>query len=133
MTARQRVLAALQAGPQTTASLCQPDVGGVRFGGRIHELREDGYEIEERRLRVGSSLYTLVAGPTRTIRVGDAPSAGSHAGAGHKNPWRRAWLCKRCAYAEVDGNVCPRGHLATRGWTADLRGHPVQPKLAAAA
>ena len=62
-TARGRVLHALEtAHPEgvPTAVLCQPQVGGVRFGGRIHELRQEGYQIRTRYLRPGSHLYTLV-------------------------------------------------------------------------
>lgn len=59
-SAKQRVLARLLIGPANTAELCQPDVGGIRFGARLLELRREGYEITERRLRAGSSLYTLV-------------------------------------------------------------------------
>lgn len=43
----------------TTHDLCQPNVGGIRFGGRIHELRELGYVIEARPERPGSHRYTL--------------------------------------------------------------------------
>jgi hypothetical protein len=62
-TARSRVLKALEdAAPDgvPTAVLCQPRVGGVRFGGRIHELRQEGHQIRTRYLRPGSHLYTLV-------------------------------------------------------------------------
>lgn len=58
----KRVLRALEtAGGRgaTTHDLCQPDVGGLRFGGRIHELRELGYVIEARPARAGSYRYTL--------------------------------------------------------------------------
>lgn len=43
----------------TTRELCQPDVGGTRFGGRIFELREMGFRIESRRERNGSQRYWL--------------------------------------------------------------------------
>lgn len=47
----------------TTRELCQPDVGGVRFGGRIHELRGLGYRIDTRRERNGSNRYWLRDSP----------------------------------------------------------------------
>ena len=115
-TAKSRVLAALQAGPQTTGMLCQPDVGGVRFGARLMELRDEGHRILERRLRAGSSLYTLVAAPA-PVRTG--PRTGP-SGRGHENPWHRAWMCPRCAYRVVDGPECPHGHQAVKGWTGDF-------------
>jgi hypothetical protein len=58
----QRVLAALQeAGKygRATNQLCQPDVGGVRFGARILDLRRAGYLIREERIRTGQSRYVL--------------------------------------------------------------------------
>lgn len=60
----RRVLAALQAAGTrgaTTHELCQPHVGGTRFGARINDLRQAGYVIVEHRERRGSSRYTLVA------------------------------------------------------------------------
>lgn len=60
----RRVLVALQnAGEQgaTTAQLCQPGVGGVRFGARIAELRAAGVAITARQLRPGSYRYRLVS------------------------------------------------------------------------
>lgn len=55
----RRVLNALRTGPKTTAQLCQPDIGGVRFGARVAELRALRYVIAEQRVRQGSSLYEL--------------------------------------------------------------------------
>lgn len=63
MTARERVLHALQAAGQhgcTTAQLCQPDVGGVRFGARLAELRAEGHHITGRPVRAGSHRYVLL-------------------------------------------------------------------------
>lgn len=42
-----------------TAQLCQPDLGGARFGARILELRQAGFEIANVRERQGSDRYTL--------------------------------------------------------------------------
>jgi hypothetical protein len=59
----RRVLAALQASGSTGATtheLGQANIGGFRFGARIHELRAAGYRIVERRERTGSSRYTLI-------------------------------------------------------------------------
>lgn len=60
----RRVLAALeQAGPAgcTTHALCQPEIAGIRFGARIHELRQAGYRIQCSPVRAGSSRYVLIA------------------------------------------------------------------------
>lgn len=61
-TRRQLVFEALyRAGSRgaTTAELAQPDVGGVRFGGRIAELRAEGFRISETYERPGSHRYHL--------------------------------------------------------------------------
>ena len=58
----RRLLAALQdAGDKglSTSQLCQPALGGVRFGARVHDLRQAGYRISETRVRQGSSRYVL--------------------------------------------------------------------------
>lgn len=65
--AQRRVLLALAAAGgrgATTAELCQPAVGGVRFGGRVHELRERGFKIEQAYDgHPGRHRYWLVALP----------------------------------------------------------------------
>jgi hypothetical protein len=46
----ERVLARLRAadgGWVPGLALAMPDTGGLRFGGRIHELRQMGYAIED--------------------------------------------------------------------------------------
>ena len=51
MTRKQAVLAYLQARPNQWVAgmeLMNAEVGGTRAGGRIHELRQEGYEIERR-------------------------------------------------------------------------------------
>jgi hypothetical protein len=59
------VLNRLRKGPATTHELCQPEVGGIRFGGRIEELRNDeGFIISREYLRPGSHLYRLLAEPS---------------------------------------------------------------------
>lgn len=48
--------------------LAAPDVGGLRFGGRIHELRQMGYEIERRSDPSGKSAvdqYRLIEQPVQ--------------------------------------------------------------------
>lgn len=63
-TARSRVLWALQkAGVRgcTTADLASPIVGGVRFGARIKELRDEGWTIVATPLRPGSHHYELIS------------------------------------------------------------------------
>jgi hypothetical protein len=62
-TARARVLDALETADirgATTAELCQPSVGGIRFGARLYELREMGYVILTRPVRRGSYRYVLL-------------------------------------------------------------------------
>lgn len=58
----RRVLASLREGGErgrTTAELCQPDVGGVRFSARIQELRDAGHVISKCQVRQGSWRYWL--------------------------------------------------------------------------
>jgi hypothetical protein len=57
----ERVLEYLRThgGRATTRELCQPEVGGVRFGARLAEIRAEGAVIDGKRLRPGSYLYTL--------------------------------------------------------------------------
>lgn len=118
-TAKGRVLEALRAAGArgcTTAELCQPAVGGERFGARVHELRGEGYEIVERRVRAGSSLYVLgqLAAPT-------APTADASGIVERDGHWTRRWMCPSCAYRHVTGPTCSRGHAATLGWHLDQR------------
>lgn len=126
-TAKTRVLAALRHGPATTAQLCQPDCGGVRFGARIMELRDEGHVILEQRQRPGSSLYTLVVGPAARTRLGDIPSVpDGHDGAGHENfAFQQVYMCERCAYRIVATPRCGCGRRAVRGWYGDFT-RPVQ-------
>lgn len=49
-------------------ALAMPDTGGLRFGGRVHELRQMGYPIEDRpdpsgRTRVHQ--YRLIEAPVQ--------------------------------------------------------------------
>lgn len=58
----RRVLVALRnagAPGLTTAQLCQPGVGGVRFGARIMELRSVGFTVTAKQERPGSYRYRL--------------------------------------------------------------------------
>lgn len=43
----------------TTGELCRPEVGGIRFGARVHELREAGCVIFRVELRPGRYRYWL--------------------------------------------------------------------------
>jgi hypothetical protein len=75
----------------TTAELCQPDVGGVRFGGRIHELvHEHGYEIEPTKLRNGSWLYTLRSEPPAGVGAGPSTPTSVDSGESPVSDGRRA-------------------------------------------
>ena len=57
----QRVLERLRIGPATTRELV--DVGGLRAPGRVHELRQQGYEIAVDHKAGGLFVYTLVREP----------------------------------------------------------------------
>lgn len=49
--------------------LAAPDVGGLRFGGRVHELRQMGHNIEDRPDPSGKTRvhqYRLVEKPVQT-------------------------------------------------------------------
>lgn len=49
--------------PVLNRELCS--AGGYRFGGRIKELREDGWLILTQRVDVGLYSYTLLKVPTK--------------------------------------------------------------------
>lgn len=68
------VLNRLRKGRATTHDLCQPEVGGIRFGGRIGELRDLGFIIHKLRLGggVSGSVYTLIAEPETSQSSGVA-------------------------------------------------------------
>ena len=57
MNNKQRVLARLQEGPATTVQLMA--VGGTRAPGRVHELRQDGWQIDVEDKKRGLFVYTL--------------------------------------------------------------------------
>jgi hypothetical protein len=63
-----RVLALLKArGPQgaTNVELCQPDTGGLRGVGRVHDLRQDGWNVTKQHEGGGVWRYRLVSNPPR--------------------------------------------------------------------
>ena len=62
-------LRAAESGWVRGLDLSHPDVGGLRFGGRIHELRKMGYQIERRSDASGKSAvdqYRLIIKPEQT-------------------------------------------------------------------
>jgi hypothetical protein len=60
-------LRAAESGWVRGLDLAAPDVGGLRFGGRIHELRAMGYVIERRSdPRSSVDQYRLVEQPVQT-------------------------------------------------------------------
>lgn len=62
----RRVLYALREAGQkgtTNTALCQPDVGGSRFGARLHEMRELGLVVFTAELRPGRYRYWLQVDP----------------------------------------------------------------------
>ena len=62
MTKSETILALLREKPRTNWELCQL-AKTARYGGRIHELRAQGYEISDERIERATFLYTLVAEP----------------------------------------------------------------------
>jgi hypothetical protein len=74
----RRTLYALRAAGDTgvtNGALCQPSVGGNRFGARIHELRKHGCVIYRAELRPGRYRYWLVEdvfeSPRTVVRAHD--------------------------------------------------------------
>ena len=59
-----RTLLAAPGRTLTTHELAQPNVGGLRFGARIAELREAGCEIETKVVKRSGCTYTLLSWPT---------------------------------------------------------------------
>jgi hypothetical protein len=57
--AAERVLARLQIGPATNVELSKPEIGGLRFGGRLHELQQRGHVITKAHVKGGVWRYTL--------------------------------------------------------------------------
>lgn len=58
--AARRVLAWLQSHEvATNVTLSSPSIGGLRFGGRLKELRDDGWLIETAHIKGGRFLYRL--------------------------------------------------------------------------
>lgn len=58
--AARRVLARLRQGPALNWELAKPAIGGLRFGGRLKELRDAGWIIQTAQVGGGVYRYTLV-------------------------------------------------------------------------
>lgn len=58
--AAQRVLERLNVGPATNVELSQPSIGGLRFGGRLHELGKHGWTIGKEHVSGGVWIYRLI-------------------------------------------------------------------------
>ena len=84
-----------------TGDLCKPEVGGCRFGARVAELRAEGFDIHEERVRQGASRYVLVDVGSSAGEVAPAsppcsaggapftsvaPSVGPESGSGAPSP-----------------------------------------------
>ena len=54
-----RVIQRLKEGPATNVQLSQPEIGGLRFGGRLFECKQDGWIIEKQQISGGLWLYRL--------------------------------------------------------------------------
>ncbi len=61
--ASQRVLARLKAGPATNLELMQPEIGGARFGGRLHDLRKSGVIWKREHVEGSVWSYRLIQYP----------------------------------------------------------------------
>lgn len=57
--AAERVLERLQQGPATNVELSSPEIGGLRFGGRIFEL-STSWQIEKEHVKGGVWRYRLI-------------------------------------------------------------------------
>jgi hypothetical protein len=120
MTRRDNVLRALEnAGERgcTTAELTGPECGGSRFGGRIGELRQEGWIITERRVREGSHLYVLtgreaVAPRQASVSVLKARKAALVT---HRDGFEVVQFCPTCVETFRQGHACPHGHV-TEEW-----------------
>ena len=56
---KDRILAALKDGAKTNMELLA--IGGLRYGGRVHELRAEGWDVRTERPEVGGlCVYRLV-------------------------------------------------------------------------
>ena len=82
MTGKQRVLAQLRKGPVTLADFDRDTAvdGGARItrlAARIQDLKDDGYAISSRKVRLGHALvaeYRLVSCSDPLSPVGQAPA-----------------------------------------------------------
>jgi hypothetical protein len=117
---RDRILRALEAGPCTTAQLASPDVGGVRFGARLMELRADGYVITEERVREGSHLYRLGGRPPAVDQGVDLMCSRQHHWKG-----RVRYCAAGYPLTSTAGPDCP-----TCGYPAICVEAPIQPARA---
>jgi hypothetical protein len=56
-----RLLAHLQThGSAVNWQLATPEIGGLRYGGRMKELRDDGWDIRKEQVAAGTWRYTLI-------------------------------------------------------------------------
>lgn len=118
MTRAGNIVAALEAAGErgcTTADLCSPAVGGVRFSARIMELREQGYIIRESQIRQGSHLYVLAgveSTTTGTVVPAEVPTIKSIRG--QRLDGTVVDVCMGCLTNHRPGFVCPHGRRTER-------------------
>jgi hypothetical protein len=130
-TAKQRVLAALRAGTKTTADLCAPDVGGVRFSARLMELRDDGHIIEDHPIRQGSWKYTLVNEARTPLAV--VPSPAPLPPVSSRGAWGSFSCCHACGFVFHERGMsreCPSCHEGMQ-WVGDYWTHADAARAAA--
>lgn len=62
-SAAYRILVRLKEGPATNLQLMQPECGGARFGGRLHDLRKAGVIWKREHIEGSVWSYRLIACP----------------------------------------------------------------------
>lgn len=84
----------------TTARFLDEGVGS-RYGARIREIREEGYEIYAHRLRDGSWRYVLAGDPSPAVPAGSThiQAEGAHRGGGLGGEHRAPLVTSRMAVA----------------------------------
>jgi len=112
-TAKDRILTLLSDGyPHTTIELARPEVGGIRFGDRIEELRKLGYTIDSSEGVPGTTwrYYKLVARPGWVSYLSERQA--TRVDASSRGPRRHRMAASGMARAQVgEEEEGPQGRL----------------------